>query len=699
MVVEGAALKTVLKVAGLDCADCAAKLAKAIERRPGVTRAEVSITSGKMVVEHQLDEDELLKAIKTHGYDALIEGGPDSLGSSSDKRFILTALSAAFMLAGVVVQYLTAFGHLSPYLYLPAIILGGYYISRAALASLKAFSFDMNVLMSLAVLGAMLIGEWLEGAAVVLLFSVGNTLQTRTMNKTRKSIKGLMDLTPDYAIILEEGKERRVSLFEVKSGSIVLVRPGDKLPVDGEVLRGHSAVDQSPITGESLPVDKTVGDAVFAGTLNVDGYLEVEVKRLPSESTLSGIIRLVEEAQDSKAPVQHLVDVFAGYYTPVIMILAALTIVLPPLVLNEPLSKWFYTGLVLLVIACPCALVISTPVSLVAAIGNAARKGVLIKGGSHLEKAGKLNSLAFDKTGTLTKGQPAVKAVIPFAGVDTKSLLAIAASLEALSNHPLADAVLKAAKEKDMDLFKVQGFKNLSGKGALGIIDGKEYYIGSARFFKEVLGSDALAGFEESIAEKIAGYSYVLVGTKEKLMGLITFEDLVRPEAKKAVGALKSLGIRHLTMLTGDNRSAAARVADELGIEYQAELLPRQKLQVIEGMKAQGTVAMVGDGINDAPALAVADLGIAMGMAGTDTALETASVALMADDLAKVPFVIRLSRRTVAIIKQNIAFSVIVKLAFVALALAGKATLWMAVFADTGAAVLVILNGMRLLRN
>ncbi|KUO50351.1 MAG: hypothetical protein APF76_11630 [Desulfitibacter sp. BRH_c19] len=702
--VEGVSIeKTALRLSGLDCADCARKVEKAVAEYPGVTFAKLNFSVGKIVIEHQVNENELLKLIEGLGYGAVLDNPGENRKTSSswfhDLRLVLTIISGIFILIALITQYSLKLDALSMYLYIAAIFLGGLLIARNAFNSLKTLNMDMNVLMTIAIIGAAAIGEWLEGAAVVFLFSVGNTLQNRTMEKTRRSISQLIDLAPQQAVLIKNGKEEIVPISEVVPGDVVIVRPGDRIPVDGTIKKGSTAVDQSPITGESLLMDKSEGNQVFAGTINIDGYLEVETEKRSTDSTLAKIIHLVEEAQNEKAPVQHLVDKFANYYTPVVIVAATLLTIIPTWILGQPFEQWFYSSLVLLVIACPCALVISTPVSLMAAIGNAARNGVLIKGGNFLELVGSLKAIALDKTGTLTKGQPKVKKIYLLSGKSDGHLLTIAASLEKMSNHPLASALVNEAQNKGLLVQKVDNFKHLTGKGVSGTIDNNNYYAGSMKLFREIMDQDKLSEYSKQIESSIEEKSIVIVGTPERIEGVITFEDSIRDEAKVTVRQLKELGLSNVIMLTGDNQQTSGQVAKEVGIDYQAELLPQEKLDYIKKMKKSGKVAMVGDGINDAPALAAADIGIAMGTIGTDTAIETADIALMADDLSKVPYVVKLSKRTTTIIKENIIFSLVIKAVFIGLALTGNATLWMAIFADTGAALLVIINGMRLMKN
>lgn len=687
---------TCLRLAGLDCADCAVKLEKRIASLEGVEAVDVNFGSGKMNVVHTASVEAVIKAVSDSGYGASLwpadSGGDPPLGREKMARLAGTALSGIFLAAGAA-----AGGEASVWLYLLAILTGGFPVFKSGLYAARSLVLDMNFLMTAAVIGAAAIGEWSEGAAVVFLFSLGNLLQTYTFDKTRNSIRALMDLSPREALVRRDGTEITLPLDQIRPGDTVMVKPGQKIPADGKVREGSSTVNQAPITGESEPVEKVPGDRVYAGTINGQGALEVEVARCAADSTLSRIISLVEEAREQKAPSQQMVDRFARYYTPAVLLGAVAVAVLPSLLFHRPFVPWFEKALILLVIACPCALVISTPVSIISAIGSAARKGVLFKGGVHLEEAGSVKIVAFDKTGTLTRGKPEVTDVIAAEGVSPERVLGIAAAVEKFSEHHLAGAILEKAAEQKLEAPPATGFRSFAGKGACAEIGGRTFYVGNDRLFRD-LGADT-GRWRISIERLLAdGKTVVMVGTGEGISGIIAAADRVRPHSRAAVAALTRAGVEKVVMLTGDNRKTAGAVAREVGVDdFRAELLPRDKLEAIRQLKSGGKVAMVGDGINDAPALAAADVGIAMGGAGSDAAIETADIALMADDLSRLPYAIKLSRKALAVIKQNILFSLLIKAAFIAAALTGHATLWMAVFADTGASLLVTLNGMRLM--
>ena len=669
----------------------------------GIKSASLNFSTSKLVVEHSVPLENIIKVIDEAGYGVKQLGQGQKHVKSFWKdniRAILTLVSSTFLAITFLLTFLGIEEQMIIPLYLLTMLSGGYYIGRSAFYSVKALTFDMNFLMSVAALGAIVIGEWVEGATVVVLFAIGNTLQTYTMDKTRKSIESLMDLSPKEALVIRNGQELSLTVEEIIIGDTIVVKPGEKIPMDGMVQTGTSFVNQAPITGESLPIEKTMGSEVFAGTINEKGSLEIRVTKLVEDTTLAKIIHLVEEAQSQKAPSQQFVDKFAKYYTPVVIIMAIAIATLPTLIFGASFSDWFYKALVLLVIACPCALVISTPVSIVSAIGNAAKQGVLIKGGAYLEEAGALKAIAFDKTGTLTTGKPEVYEIKVFEdSISETELIEIAAAIEARSQHPIAEAIVKYAKQKSINYKVGSNFMSLDGMGAEALVGENTYYIGNLRLFKELKLSVNSDLQKEVIELQSQGQTVMLIGTSEKVLGLISVADKVRTESIAAITELKKSGIEKIIMLTGDNAGTAKKIGEMLGVdEIRAELLPADKLAAIKSLLAEhGKVAMVGDGVNDAPALATSTVGISMGVAGTDTALETADIALMADDLTKLPFTIKLSRKALAIIKQNIAFSLVVKVLFIILTFAGITNLWLAVFADTGAAIIVILNGMRLL--
>lgn len=686
---------------GLDCVDCALKLEKKLSKMPGVKYINVNFSNSKMTVHHELKEEDIINAVEKSGYNAVSQGKSDFSHSNKfwrDKKTIFTAISGLFLIGGLIGILLSMSEQVVNRLFLVAILIGGFYVFKNALYSIKSAVLDMNVLLLVAVSGAIALGEWTEAAAVVFLFSVGNSLQAYSMEKTRGSIKALMDLAPAQALVKRKEQEIMMRVEDIIVGDTIIVKPGERIAMDGEVIKGESMVNQAPITGESMPIQKTPGSKVFAGTINEEGSLEIIVTRLVADNTLSRIIKMVEEAQAKKAPSQQFVDVFARYYTPAVIAIAVAIAFMPTVFLGLPFKPWFEKALILLVIACPCALVISTPVSIVSAIGSAARRGVLIKGGIYLEEAGKVKAVAFDKTGTITEGRLEVNDVIAVNGSKTEDVLSIAAAVENRSQHPLARAVVRYAERLGIEIIEGTQFQSFTGKGAGASLNEKMYYVGNKRLFEELEVNTGIV--EKKLKEyERKGLTVMLVGSKNNVMGIITLADRPRKNGLKAVRGLRAAGINKILMLTGDNAGTARAIAFQTEMdEYKAELLPENKLEAIKELKARyGKVAMVGDGINDAPALAVADVGISLGGAGTDTALETANIVLMADDPGKIPYAMKLSRRALRIIKQNIVFALLLKAIFIAGTFIGFTNLWIAVFADTGAALIVIANGMRLM--
>lgn len=684
----------------LDCADCASKLEARLAGIPGVTSVKVNFGAAKMTVLHNAGVERIITAVREAGYNARLAGlaQGDTQPFWRHKKSLLTAISGLFLLSGFVSLLPGVTGNVSTAMFLAAIITGGFHVGKSAITAIKSLSMDMNVLMSTAVIGAMAIGEWTEGATAMFLFLLGNTLQAYSMERSRNSIRELMELSPQRALVKRDDGEALLPVEEIRVGDLIIVKPGERIAMDGIVLQGSSRVNQSPITGESMPVSKSPGTEVFAGTLNEDGALEIKVTRLVRDTALARIVEMVEEAQAQRAPSQQFVDTFARYYTPAVIATSVAVAALPPLFAGQPFVPWFEKALILLVIACPCALVISTPVAIVSAIGAAARRGVLIKGGLYLEEAGAVKVIAFDKTGTLTEGRPEVTDVLPAGGFTERDVLNIAAAVESRSHHHLGRAVVRHAYELGITPPPGMNTQSFPGEGTKARIEGQTYFIGSTGFFtKQGLSTAAVDGIVSLLQEE--GKTTMLVGSTKGVMGVIAVADRVRQKSKDAVHGLKKAGVRKVIMLTGDNFNTARAIARRVGVDdFRAALLPGDKMNIIRDLQGQyGKVAMVGDGINDAPALAAADIGIAMGKAGTDTALETADIALMTDDLAKLPYAVKLSRQAVSVIKQNIIFSLLVKFVFILGTFWGVTNLWMAVFADTGASLLVIANGMRLL--
>ncbi|QBG46106.1 heavy metal translocating P-type ATPase [Verrucomicrobia bacterium S94] len=713
-----------LKITGLDCAEEVGALKATVGKLEGVDELAFNLLNGTMTVTYSdatTAEEEIIAAVSQAGmkvqpYQPGID--PDQSFWQQEGRKIMCILSGALAFFGFALH---AFLHkslldalaggegaephsipvVSIFSYLGAVIAGGWYVLPKAISAVRRHRADMNLLMSIAVIGAMLIGEWFEAAAVAFLFSFSLLLESWSVGRARRAIRALMDLTPATAryICPCDGDIMEKPIADVPVGVTVLVRPGEKFPLDGVISKGSTTVNQAPITGESMPVEKQLGDEVYAGTVNEDGSVEFRSSKPASETTISQIIRMVEEAQSRRAPSEQWVEKFARYYTPAMILLAVLIALVPPVLFGGAWGAWFYQALVILVIACPCALVISTPVSIVAALASSARAGVLIKGGAYLEAAGRLKAIALDKTGTITHGKPEVQEIVPLNTHTCNELLERAAAMEAHSDHPLARAILRLAKKEGINVPPAEDFQAIKGKGASAIIHGRAFWLGSHRLLHEKnMETPELHQQIESMED--AGHSIVVIGNDEHVCGLISVADSVREHAAEVVKGLKAVGLQHVVMLTGDNQGTADAIAKTVGLDdVQAELLPEDKLRTVEGLVQQyGDVAMVGDGINDAPALAAASLGIAMGAAGTDAAIETADIALMSDDLTRIPWLIRHAQRTLNIIRQNIIFALGLKLVFMGLAVANVATLWMAIAADMGASLLVIGNSLRLLR-
>jgi Zn2+/Cd2+-exporting ATPase len=699
--------KSVYRVQGLTCADCAMQFERNVKDLKSVQDAQVNFGASKITVYGDATIEDLEKAGAFDGIKVYPEKQQAVVAKEpfwKKKTTIRTAISSVFLLIGYILSnQLGEENTITVLAFASSILIGGYALFIKGLRNLVRLRFDMNTLMTVAILGAAAIGEWGEGAVVVFLFAISEALESYSMEKARQSIRSLMDIAPKEATIRRGNQEMQVPVEEIQIGDVMLIKPGQKIAMDGTVVNGNSSVNQATITGESIPVSKTVGDEVFAGTINEEGFLEVEVTKTVEDTTIAKIIHLVEEAQAERAPSQAFVDKFAKYYTPAIMLLALGVILVPPLFFNGDWNKWIYEGLAILVVGCPCALVVSTPVAIVTAIGNAARNGVLIKGGVHLEETGALKVIAFDKTGTLTKGLPEVTNFVSLTNRDEKELLAIAAAIEKWSQHPLASSIIRKAEEEEINLeeWTATDFSSITGKGAKATVINTLYYIGSPKLFEELLQG----GLSKDISTQILllqqqGKTVMLLGTEQEVLALIAVADQVRESSLDVVKELHQIGVNKTVMLTGDNRATAEAIGKQIGIsEVKAELLPQDKLESIKKLqKDYGKVAMIGDGVNDAPALATATVGIAMGGAGTDTALETADIALMADDLTKLPFTIKLSRKALRIIKQNITFSLVVKLIALLLVIPGWLTLWIAIFADMGATLLVTLNGLRLLK-
>ncbi|WP_243298437.1 heavy metal translocating P-type ATPase [Bacillus litorisediminis] len=707
--------KTVYRVEGFSCVNCAGKFERNVKQLPGVQDAKVNFGASKISVYGNTTVEDLEKAGAFENLKVIpekpveVQETPQIIQKEDKEPFYKkhsTLLYASLLIAiGYVSQFVNGEDNLvTSILFASAIVIGGFSLFKVGFKNLIHLDFDMKTLMTVAIIGASIIGEWAEGAIVVILFAISEALERFSMERARQSIRSLMDYAPKEALVRRNGAEIMVHVGQIAVGDIMIVKPGQKIAMDGVVVNGYSAVNQAAITGESVPVEKTVNDEVYAGTLNEEGLLEVKVTKLADDTTIAKIIHLVEEAQGERAPTQAFIDKFAKYYTPVIMVIAALAAIIPPLFFNGSWETWVYQGLSVLVVGCPCALVISTPISIVSAIGNAAKNGVLIKGGIYLEQMGMLKTVAFDKTGTLTKGVPAVTDFkILHDRINKHELLAWIAALESRSGHPLASAIVKKAENAGVSSAEVtvEDFTSITGKGIKGTINGTDYLIGSPQLFQEILKTD----FNKDLTQQIQafqdqGKTVIAAGTEKEILAIMAIADEVREESGEVIERLHQMGIEKTIMLTGDNKSTAATIGKNVGVkEIQAELLPQDKLTFIKKLRSDyKDVAMVGDGVNDAPALAASTVGIAMGGAGTDTALETADVALMGDDLRKLPFTISLSRKALTVIKQNISFSIGIKAVALLLVIPNWLTLWIAILADMGATILVTLNSLRLLR-
>ena len=708
--------KNVYRVEGFTCANCAGKFENNVKQLSGVEDAKVNFGASKISVYGKASIEELEQAGAFENLKVAPEktahhvSGEITEDTKEEKvpfykKYSTLLYSTSFLAFGYLSYFVNGEENLlTTLLFLASMLVGGLSLFKVGFQNLLRLEFDMKTLMTVAVIGGAIIGEWGEVALVVILFAISEELERFSMDRARNSIRSLMGIAPKEALVRRNGQEIMIHVDDIAVGDIMIVKPGEKIAMDGVVVNGYSAVNQAAITGESVPVGKTVDDEVFAGTLNEEGLLEVKITKLVEDTTISKIIHLVEEAQGERAPAQAFVDKFAKYYTPIIMIIAALVVVVPPLLFGGSWETWIYQGLAVLVVGCPCALVISTPISIVSAIGNAAKKGVLVKGGVYLEEMGALKAIAFDKTGTLTKGVPVVTDFIVLNNqTNEKELLAIITALEYRSQHPLASAIMKKAEEENISYSEVlvKDFASITGKGIKGIVNGMTYYIGSPKLFKELLTTDFDKDFEQNVtALQNQGKTAMIIGTEKEILGVIAVADEVRESSKDIIQKLHQLGIKKTIMLTGDNQGTANAIGSHVGVsDIRADLMPQDKLDYIKQLRSEyGNVAMVGDGVNDAPALAASTVGIAMGGAGTDTALETADVALMGDDLRKLPFTVKLSRKALNIIKSNITFAIAIKFIALLLVIPGWLTLWIAILSDMGATLLVALNGLRLMR-
>jgi len=700
--------ETIYRIQKMDCPTEEKLIRNKLEPMAGVEDLRFNLIQRELTVSHRLQDDApvfaALQELKMEPERQDSEGGAPAAHAAgvSTRTKLLVGFSGCAAISAEIIGWTTG-NEQSPLviaLSLLAIALGGSDTIKKGFVALKTFTLNINFLMMIAITGAMLIGEWPEAAVVTFLFALAELIEAYSLDRARNAIRSLMEMTPELAMVKTDAGWKEIAAAEVMIDAIVAVKPGERIALDGVVVSGQSTVNQAPITGESMPVEKQPGDPVFAGTINERGKLEFRVTANKGNTTLARIIRAVQAAQSERAPTQRFVDQFARYYTPAIVVLAILIASVPPLLFGAAFAPWFYKALVTLVIACPCALVVSTPVTVVSGLAAAARRGILIKGGVYLEEGRRLKALALDKTGTLTHGKPKLTDITPINNQPEDKCLQLAASLDFHSGHPVASAVVAHWKQRQGEhrLLQVDDFESLTGRGVKGVIDGALYYIGNHRMVEElgICGPDV-----ETVLEKLEkqGKTVVVLSSAQKPLCIFAVADTIRDTSVLAVRELQALGV-HCVLLTGDNQNTANAIAAEVGIEeVHGDMLPEDKLKAIEELRQRyDVVGMVGDGVNDAPALAKSSIGFAMGAAGTDTALETADVALMQDDLRRIPLFIGLSRKTSRVLKQNITLSIAIKVVFLALNFANLATLWMAVFADMGASLIVVFNGLRLLR-
>ncbi|WKZ45437.1 MAG: heavy metal translocating P-type ATPase [Anaerolineales bacterium] len=691
-----------IPIENMDCSDCSLVIEHSVGRMDGVLSVNVNYPTEKMWVEYdsqKVARSHIEKRVRSLGYQIPLNGMQARI--QENRELIFSLLSGLSLLIGWLGE--TFFGFpslLSLGFYIAAYVLGGWDISRHAWHALREKHFDTDGLMIVAAIGAAFLGEFAEGALLLFLFSLGHSLEERALNRARKAVSALGELTPKTALVKRDGKEQELPVESIQLGDVAVIRPGVRIPVDGVIVDGSSGIDQSSVTGESLPVDKTVGETVFAGTVNGEGALEVKVTRLAKDSTLSRVMKMVEEAQAQKSPTQQTVEKFERVFVPAVLILTALVIVVPPL-FGYPFRESFLRAMTLLVAASPCALALGTPASILAGVAQAARNGVLVKGGAHLENLGRLKAIAFDKTGTVTHGRPAVTDVVVNQASRRKEadLLSIAAGVESRSAHPLAQAIVKAAQTQGMSASPVDEVDSLTGRGLKALMNGKTIWIGNQKLMDEAGVSLSTEMIQQAEALQAAGKMLMWIAEEKTAIGLIALADTLRSEAAPTMNALKKIGVQHTIMLTGDNARSASAIAKEVGLtDFRADLMPENKLTIIRDLVNEyGQVAMIGDGVNDAPALANATVGIAMGGAGTDVALETADIALMSDDLSKLPFAVGLGRATRNIIIQNLFIALSVIALLIVTSITGIVSIGVAVILHEGSTLLVVANALRLL--
>ncbi|WP_433744596.1 heavy metal translocating P-type ATPase [Falsibacillus pallidus] len=684
------------KIQGLSCANCAREMEEEINRLEHGEDAKILFNSSKLVINDQIDRKRVEKILASDGarlvVDSCDEHGKvdghahdhDHSHANGDNLKILIGLSVIFFASAIYIDY-QWHDFVAIIFYLTAAALSGYKTFVKGIKNLFRLKFNIDTLMTIALAGAFGIGEWREGTIVAILFGINEYLEGLGMEKARRSMEALLKVAPKEAILFENGKERVVSIEELQEGDIVLVKPGGKIPSDGLIFEGISSVNEAAITGESMPVEKFAGESVFGGSINNEGVLKVKITKAYKDSSLSKILHLVEEAQETKTPTEQFINRFARYYTPLVMIIAVIVMVVPPLFFNEDWGSWFYQGLAVLIVGCPCALIISSPIAIISGITRNARHGILVKGGVFLEKLGKIDAIAFDKTGTLTKGKPAVEQVKVY---DEASFLKIAGSIEKNSSHPIADAIMRKVSEQETSFAEPEHIQTIAGQGVLATIEGREYRVGNEKTLVNLqVPQEVQADID---AFKQQGLTLVIVSDETHVLGMFGLTDELREESKETIHQLNSMGIKTI-MLTGDHSKTAEKVAGTVGLtDYYGDLLPDEKVNKIKELTASGKTAMIGDGINDAPALAIADLGIAMGK-GTDSAIETADIVLMQDHLGKLPSAISIAKKVNRVIKLNISLALALKLIALLLTIPGMLTLWIAILSDMGATILVTL--------
>ena len=700
---EDKAKSAVLHIEGMDCEDETSLIEKKMKSLKGLESFHVDLMSQTLRAQYDpalLSVQEIIKSIAETGMKARLEReNVKEKAWWKDLRILSLITCGTFTVVAFILEKL-GIAVASTILYAIAVSVGGYYPARMGLAALRTLTLNIRTLMVSGAIGAIILGLWEEAAILVFIYSLGDVLEAYAVDRARGALRALMELMPKEAMVRRNGEELTLPVEEVRLGETIIIRPGERIPLDGQVVSGSSAVDEAPITGEPIPLVKEKGMEVFAGTVNQRGVLEVEVTKLSKDTTLARIIHSVEEAQAKKSSFQRFGEAFGKIYTPAMFALALGVMLIPVWFFGGTWLQWFYRGLVVLVVSCSCGIALSIPVAVVAAIGNAARNGILFKGGVYLESAATIKAIAFDKTGTLTIGRPQVTDVIPIGNGSRNEILGLAASLESRSEHPLGEAIVRKAREEEIPFSLAEGFEALVGLGARGHLNGREYFIGGMRLFLEQnIPIESVQPLISSLEEQ--GKTTILVGDEKETLGVIAIADRLRSETKEAIQKLKQIGIGQVVMLTGDNEGTAKGIAREAGVDqYFARLLPEDKVEKIKELRRKsGRIVMVGDGINDAPAMAVADIGIAMGAAGTDIALETADIALMSDDLSKLPVAFNLSRRTVRNIRQNIIISLVIITFLVPAALAGWIGMVPGLLINEAGGLAVILNGLRLLKN